>query len=207
MDQRSEEWFKARLGKVTASCAWKLLSDRKDTFNKFVYEKAAEIMTQSHKETPTTVDMQRGILLEEDVRLMLEMKYDQEVQEVGFIEHSKYAGCSPDGLVGKDGGIEIKAPLPHVHLKYITEDLAGIDMNYIYQIQFCLFCTKRKWWDFVSYNEDFPDNKFYILTMQPDQNIQEKIKERLTEFIERVETITGKPKKEENKQVDLEDLI
>jgi hypothetical protein len=73
------------------------------------------------------------------------------------VEHPTIAnaGCSPDGLVGGDGLIEIKCPNTATHLEIL---LTGkIDIEYIHQMQFQLSCTGRQWCDFVSYDRRLPD--------------------------------------------------
>ena len=65
------------------------------------------------------------------------------------------AGCTPDGLVGTDGMIEVKCPMPHNHLDNIL-NLAQLPI-YMGQIQFSLWITDRKWCDFVSYQPEAPE--------------------------------------------------
>jgi hypothetical protein len=78
------------------------------------------------------------------------------VTEVGFIDHPKIpmAGCSPDGLVGEDGMIEVKCPNTATHLDTLLN--GTIPDKYRKQMQFQMACADREWCDFVSFDPRLP---------------------------------------------------
>ncbi len=160
MEQRTAEWFQARLGKVTASNVYSVLSKTAKGFptskyedykTKLMTERLIEEISQSY----TTPAMQWGIEHEEDALREYEFIYDAEVTRCGFIPHPKIemAGASPDGLIGEDGLIEVKCPQSTTHLRFFIYD--EIKPEYIAQMQFQMACTGRKWCDFMSYNPNF----------------------------------------------------
>ncbi len=160
MEQRTAEWFQARLGKVTASNVYNVLSKTakglptskyEDYKTKLMTERLIEEISQSY----TTPAMQWGIAYEENALREYEFIYDAEVTRCGFIPHPKMkmAGASPDGLIGEDGLIEVKCPQSTTHLRFFMYD--EIKPEYIAQMQFQMACTGRKWCDFISYNPNF----------------------------------------------------
>jgi len=78
------------------------------------------------------------------------------VTEVGFCMHDILrCGVSPDGLIGDDGGIEIKCPKPSTHVKYLRN--GKLPSEYKAQVMGCLWITGREWWDFMSYHPQMPN--------------------------------------------------
>jgi predicted phage-related endonuclease len=94
---------------------------------------------------------------------------------VAFVQHPTIAdvGCSPDGLVGDDGLVEIKCPNTATHL----ETLLGqtVPGKYETQIQFQMACTGRQWCDFISYDPRMPEQMrmFVRRVYRDDQRIAE----------------------------------
>jgi len=159
--QRSPEWFAARLGCLTASCLGDAFAktksgyaaSRRNLAMRLVLER---ITGRSQESGYTNADMQRGIELEPDALSRYELEHDAIVNQVGFLRHNTLmTGCSPDGMVGADGLIEIKAPKPAIHLDYIR---GGLPEAYRLQMVHALWLTGRQWCDFVSYCPDFPES-------------------------------------------------
>ncbi len=157
MEQHSEEWFAARLGKVTAS----KLSDvmMKPTtagYRNYRAELIAERLSGVPKESFSNAAMQWGTDKEPDARSAYKFIHGQQVLEVGFIDHPTLAmtGASPDGLVGDDGLVEIKCPNTATHID--TLEGKAIDSKYIKQMHWQMLCTERKWCDFVSFDPRLP---------------------------------------------------
>ncbi len=180
MEQRSEAWFKARCGIVTASTVGKLITPRtikpasNDESRGLIQTLAAERVTGHVEETPTTRDMWRGIDSEPYARdLYAEHFADQPVTEVGFMVRNFGGfsiGYSPDGLVGDDGLIEIKAPRQKGHLNTI---LAGaVPLYYMAQVQAGLLVSGREWLDYVSYCGGMP---LFFTRIKPDPRWQDAI--------------------------------
>jgi len=182
MEQRSDEWFAARLGKITGTSFQPAATGRADTKKKLALEKAAEILTGVNANGPRQTEaMLRGIEIEPFARQAYEAERLVHVTEVGFIELSQYVGISPDGLIGDDGGLEIKCPLASTHVSYLT---AGGEAwkDYKWQIQGALLVTGRAWWDFVSYHPDFPaEMQLVIERVEPDLEMHETLSNGLAE--------------------------
>jgi len=115
---------------------------------------------------------ERGNELEPIARDIYEMETGNDVQEVGFVEYSEFAGCSPDGLVGEEGGIEIKSISNEKYAKVLLGE--DIKKDYDWQVQMNLLCTGRKWWDLVIYNPNFKDN-IKIYRIEPDEDKHQKL--------------------------------
>lgn len=164
-DQRSIEWARLHVGKITASEFKNLVTPemkpREGEMPKtYLSRKLAEVfrgepMCNLSPAFASSVQMEQGTLLEEEVIPWYSLKFNVPVKTVGFCETDDgLAGCSPDGLIGEDGGLEIKAPEPHTHCAYLLE--GGIPKEYRPQVEFSLFVTGRPWWRFVSYRRRFP---------------------------------------------------
>jgi dihydrofolate reductase len=120
---------------------------------------------------------------------MYEFMTDTKVIETGFIlDNSGEFGCSPDGLVGEDGGLEIKCPAPHNHVDWSRKKVCP--SKHYAQVQGCMWITGRKWWDFMSYH---PDMKPFIVRVERDEEFIEKLAKEVilavTEIISEVRNL------------------
>lgn len=153
----SIEWMVARLGLPTASQFDRILTPktRKPSAGRFKYraELLAEWLLGQPVDWGTSNVMERGTELEDEARRFYAMERDVDVETVGFLtrEDGKVGG-SPDGLVGLDGGLEIKCPMAVQHVCY----LLGEEFNHTGQVQGYMYLTGRPWWDILSYNPDLP---------------------------------------------------
>jgi len=173
MSQRSEEWKEARKGRMTASNAATIATNGKG-LESYAYEILAEKYSNNSEESFTSFDMKRGIELEEQARMTYELEHE-EVQQVGFVEMDEFAGCSPDGLVGEDGGMEIKCPNDVNFFRLMVNGESEIDKKYLWQVQMSLLITGRKWWDLVFYNINF-EKSLLVFRIYPDTIAQSKLK-------------------------------
>lgn len=181
-EQRSEEWYKVRIGKITGSDFHTLMGNG-ETKKKLLLKKIVERITgKVEGEELKNADIQRGVELEDTARTYYEMETGNTVKQVGFIELDEYTGCSPDGLIGEDGMIEIKCPRATTFLAHLLDD--SIEKQYYTQIQFNLMVSGRKWCDFVRYNENFD---LYIKRVNADKEYQEKIRKTLDECIKEID--------------------
>ena len=169
--QGTEEWHELRKGKMTASNAQAIASNGKG-LETYIYTLMAEKYS-NNREKYTNSDMERGNDLEASARMTYEIEREK-VEEVGFIEMDKYTGCSPDGLIGEDGGIEIKAPNDVIFFKLLLDGEKAIDPKYRWQCQMFLLVSGRKWIDFVAYNPNF-DKNMLVFRIEPDLASQEKL--------------------------------
>lgn len=167
-EQRSDEWFKARLGRLTSSRASDAFATLKSGKGEAASRRnlrvslALERLTgQPCEDRYSNKHMDRGVELEPEAVAVYEATKGVFVERVGFISHDELmAGYSPDGLVEPDGLIECKAPIPAVHLGYFRD---GIPSDYLTQIRHALWMTGRAWADFVSYCTAFPeDMQLYV---------------------------------------------
>lgn len=164
-EQLSDEWFAIRKGKMTASNAQAIGANGKG-LETYIYTLMAEKYS-NNKEYYTNKDMERGIELEEQARMTYEIE-NEKVEEVGFIELNEFTGCSPDGLVGEDGGLEIKCVNDVNFFKLLINGEKELDTKHIWQCQMCLYITKRKWWDLSIYNPNF-DRNLLVFRIEPDE--------------------------------------
>lgn len=173
VEQKSDEWFKIREGKLTGSNATPIGANGKGLIT-YCLNIAADVVRTGEKEYYINSDMERGNELESIAVSAYEFKTGSTVKHIGFITNDKYdnVGVSPDGLIGDDGGIEIKARNDTKHFSLIQGDTSEIPFN---QIQMCLLITERKWWDFVSFNTNF-DKPLFIKRILPDEKYFEKLK-------------------------------
>jgi putative phage-type endonuclease len=172
IEQGTEEWFNCRKLKMTSSKAQAIGNNGKG-LETYIYELVAEYYSSSEKEQYTNEHLERGNELEPIARSVYELETGRKVDEVGFIAVGEYSGCSPDGLIEKDGGLEIKCVDDKKYFKMLIDDTDIKD--YDWQIQMCLLITGRKWWDLVIYNPNFKKNMI-IKRILPDQVKQEKLK-------------------------------
>jgi len=171
IEQCSDEWFAMRKGKMTASHAQAIGSNGAG-LKTYIYEILAEEYSSGENEFYTNKDIERGNELEEPARLLYEFETDQKVKQVGLIEFNEFVSCSPDGLIGKDGGIEIKCLNDVNYLKGLLTQ--KIDSKHLWQIQMNLYITDRKWWDYVAYNPNFKQN-LVIIRVEPEKEMWEKL--------------------------------
>jgi len=182
--QRSAEWFKLRLGKVTGSNAHKLTTKAK--FETYYCELLAETITRSIKEGHLTDAMQWGIDNEPFAAEWYMEHTQQDVEVCGFIEHETLlAGCSPDLLVGDVGMAQIKCPDSKNHLNYRFN---GPDKEIIYQMQWEMFIAQREWNDFVSYDPRFKGGLVgHVQRIYRDEIMIEKLVDAAKEMQSRIE--------------------
>ncbi len=171
--QGSPEWFEIRVGKVTASHAQAIGNNGKGLEN-YILEVVAEMFSSSERERYSNEHTERGSELEPIARAMYELQNDVEVEEIGFAEYNDFVGCSPDGLVGKDGMIEIKCPDDKTYFNLLINE--KIDSAYIWQCQMNMLILERKWCDLVFYNPNF-EKSMKIFRLEPDKEMFSKLKE------------------------------
>jgi len=175
MDQRSEEWFKERLGKVTASRICDVMSKTKNGYGSsrqnYIAQLVCERLTGNVTDSYINAAMQRGIDLEDAARLTYEMSSGLSVRQVGIVNHPTIEWCaaSPDGLVDDDGLVEIKCPNTWTHIEFLRSGKP--ENKYILQMQWQMACTDRKWCDFVSFDDRLP-SKHEIKIIRIERDIE-----------------------------------
>ena len=191
MEQCSPEWFELRAGRPTASEFDKIVTSTGKTSTQrqaYLYRLAGEMVLGTTEQTHETPWMARGKELEAEARAVYQMENETEVDQVGFCLHdSEKFGCSPDGLIGDDGGLEIKCPSLAVFVEYTIG--GRVPSKYVMQVQGSLLVTGRKWWDFFAY---YPGMKPFIFRAEPIIRIQRILNDELDLFCEDLETVTKK---------------
>lgn len=180
--QGSDEWLELRLGKVTGSKFSTVMSKGRGnavskTRQSYMYELAAERLTNEQTQTFSNEWMERGSRLENEARTLYEFTKDIDVEQVTFVEVNENCGVSPDGLIGVCSGLEIKCPKPSTHIEYLkTGKLPSI---YVAQVQGCMWATSSSTWDFMSY---CPGIKPLILTIQRDNEYIKTLESEIEKF-------------------------
>lgn len=195
--QRTEEWFAARVGKVTASRIADVTAKTKTGWGagrkNYMAELVAERLTGNRNEGFTNAAMQWGTDTEPDAVAAYEFYQCVTVEPVGFVDHPniEMTGASPDGLVGDDGLIEIKCPNTATHLDTI---LTGkIDGKYIKQMQWQMACTGRKWCDFASYDPRLPEHlRLWTNRVTRDDAMIADLEAMVRDFLTELETLIDK---------------
>jgi hypothetical protein len=158
--QGTVEWARARAGVITASCFDRMLTPAKLEISKsmrpYLCQLAGEAVLGAPAETYQSAAMDRGQELEGEAREYYALVRGEEVEEAGlcYLDEARRVGCSPDGLVGEDGGLELKCPGVPKHIEYLLTGCCPPE--YVHQVQGCLYVTGRPWWDFMSYYPGLP---------------------------------------------------
>lgn len=184
LEQGHKDWFKQRMGKVTASEFGNLVKASDFTMRTgempkhYLCEKLAEVWRGKPLIHTGSWATEQGQVREELAVPWYQFTFETKIRYVGFIETDDgISGCSPDGLIGDDCGIEIKCPEPATHVKYL---LAGkVPIDYLPQVHFSMFVTGFPRWIFFSFNQGFPP---LIVTVERDEEIQQKITAAITKF-------------------------
>lgn len=176
--QNSEEWHALRLGKATGSMFGCFMANEGKAFGDpakdYALRIALEIANGKKAEFSFTNEhMERGHEQEPIARMLYEDMFFVDVTNGGFFDCGSY-GDSPDGLVGGDGGVEIKSVIAKTH--YATLRRGSFDPSYRWQMVGHLDCTGRDWFDFVSYCADFPKDKQLIVHRIHRKDCEDEIK-------------------------------
>lgn len=195
-EQGSKDWLDIRLGKITASRFKDVLTSPKakkdadklsDTAYSYMLELIAEELTGKQKELYGAA-LEWGSEQEKHAREAYEFYSENKVDEVGFIEHEcGIVGVSPDGLIGEDGGVEIKCPYDTKnHLRTVLS--CEVPKEHIPQIQGCMWVSKRKWWDFISYDPRIEDQNIalFVKRVYRDEEYIQNMEEKVLKFAEKL---------------------
>lgn len=160
MQQGTDEWFAARVGKVTASrvadVIAKIKSGESASRANYRAELVAERLTGKSADGFTSSSMKWGTDCEPLARAAYEAESGLLVMETGLVDHPTISmtGASPDGLIGADGVLEIKCPETKAHIETLLTNEAPA--KYIPQMMWQMACTGRAWADFVSFDPRMP---------------------------------------------------
>tara|TARA_R110000787_G_C13388850_1_gene442479 strand:+ start:900 stop:1523 length:624 start_codon:yes stop_codon:yes gene_type:complete len=158
-EQGSDEWLEIRKGVATASNFSRLLTPKTEkpssSINKYAKELALELTYEELKVNSfKSAAMEDGNLREGLARQAYQEAKVLKVNEVGFmISDCGNFGYSPDGVVGKDGLIEVKCLEAEAHSEILLSSPLQMPVIYKCQIQGGLWISGRKWCDFVAYGK------------------------------------------------------
>ena len=190
-DQRTDEWYDARLGRATASrfkdVMTTIRTGESAAVKNYRSELVAERLTHKQADNFTSKEMQRGIDSEDLARLEYQLVTGNLVTECGFFKHKDLeAGASPDGLIGTDGVLEIKCPNTATHVETLIK--RELPKQYFWQVQGQMWITERKWCDFVSFDDRLPENaQFICIRVERDEEAIKKLSETVKAFLESVD--------------------
>ena len=192
MNQRTDEWFQARLGHVTASRVSDAIAG-KDTATRrnYMVQLIAERLTNQQQESFTNAAMQWGTETEPLARAAYQAEHDL-VEEVGFIKHPsiEWFGASPDGVVG-EGLIEIKCPNTTTHLDWILGKKSPA--KHQPQMMAQLAVTGKKWCDFVSFDPRLPEHlRLFVVRFQPTQEAITDLENKVRDFLNETQLAISK---------------
>jgi hypothetical protein len=161
IQQNTEEWLQMRCGRLTSSNLGKVMANYGKPFGDPAKKYAVQIAIEQITGVPessnfTNEHMERGHVQEPLARMAYEEEMFCTVKNGGFFG-SEFIGCSLDGLVGNDGGIEIKSVIPSVH--YSNVKRANVDPAYKWQCIGNMKFPRLDWLDFISYCDAYPTEK------------------------------------------------
>lgn len=196
-EQYSDDWWRIRRGVPTASQFDRIISPVKmspsTSQEPYIDELLCEMIDQAYSSEPDNAyvspAMANGTAMEPAARSWYAFDRDADVREVGFcLDESGRFGCSPDGMIGEDGCLEIKVPSMKTHIRYLRE---GVLPNaYKPQVHGTLLVTGRPWVDFVSYSvsDELPS---LIVRVVPD-GFTVALKAELNRFLDKLDQAMSK---------------
>lgn len=195
-EQLSSEWWELRRGLPTASSFDRILTPAKGLPSAAQDDYIAELVAERSEFTPPFLareggflsdEMAEGVRREPEARSWYALQTDGDVRLAGFVLSACGRwGCSPDALVGEDGGLELKNPAPKTHVKYLMR--GKLPDEYRCQVHGCLIVTGRRWWDFCSYAPGFAP---LLVRVVPDE-FTDKLRAELERFSEKYRAAVGR---------------
>jgi putative phage-type endonuclease len=187
MEQRTEEWFAARCGKVTASRVADIIAKTKTGYStsrdNYLAQLVCERLTGKPAESYSNLAMIHGTETEPFARAAYEGRMDILVTEVGFIDHPwiVMSGASPDGLAN-EGMVEIKCPNTATHIDTLLSRI--VPAKYITQMMWQMACADRPWCDFVSFDPRLPEkHQLFIKRINYDPEMVNLLENSVIQFL------------------------
>jgi putative phage-type endonuclease len=192
MEQRTEEWFEARLGCVTASRTADVMAKTKSGYSasraNYMAELICERLTGKRQAGFSSAAMQWGTETEPQARMAYEIMTNATVIETGFVLHPTIPGfgASPDGLIDDNGLIEIKCPNTATHIETLLSE--SVPSKYITQMHVQMLCAGRDWCDFFSFDPRLPvELQMFIKRVEFDKELADQIVTEVQAFIAEME--------------------
>lgn len=197
MEQGTEAWHLARLGKLTASRMCDAIAKTKTGWGasraNLMATLICERLTGQPTDTFKSAAMMWGTETEPQARAHYSLTLGADVAETGFHDHPSIpmSGASPDGLIGSMGLLEVKCPNTSTHLDTL---LAGKSPGqYFTQMQWQMASTGRAWCDFVSFDPRLPEHlRLFVERVPRDETYIRELEAMAVEFLAELEDRLGK---------------
>jgi putative phage-type endonuclease len=197
VEQGSDEWRLARLGKVGASMVADATARTKTGWGasrtNLAARLVAERLTGSLTDGFTNDAMRWGTEKEPEARDFYAFVHGVKVQQVGLVlhPHIDMTLASPDGLIGDHGLVEIKCPNTATHIDTLLS--GDVDARYMKQMQWQLACTGRQWVDWVSYDPRMPaEMQLFVKRVPRDPAMIAELEKQVSEFLAEVSATVDK---------------
>jgi len=195
VEQGTDEWKKVRLGYVSASNLDAVMAKGKGgaesvTREKYKTRLAIERLTGEIGESYSNPSMEWGVETEEKAAMAYEVSCETLLDKTGFWKHSSipWVGCSPDRIATPNGGVEIKCPDSHTHVKYWRNKI--VPTEYVKQVQGQIWVMDWEWCDFVSYDPRMPEkSRLLIVKTYRDEQLIKLMEQEVKQFLEEVEQL------------------
>ncbi len=191
-EQGADIWLDIKRGTVSASHFSEVLSKstgRKTYMMKLVAERLTGLTQNGYSNTI----MERGIEVEPQARVYYEELNECKVVQVGFIiRDDNETGCSPDGLVGDDGLVEIKCPNTTTHIDTILK--GKMQASYVPQVQGQMWVAERKWCDYISFDPRLEQHPFFCTRIFRDDSYIMVLEAAVNQFVKEMKEIIAKVK-------------
>ena len=192
-EQGSPDWYRHRMKIPTASEFATVMAKGKGgneskTRAKYLRQLAGEILTDEPMENYTNAYMERGKLLEPEIRNLYCMMANCDVRQIGFLRNGR-VGASPDGLIGNDGMLEIKSEAPHLLIETILAD--KIPPEHYAQLQGNLLVAGREWIDIAIGYKKMP---LVIKRTGRDEAYLKTLNDEIDRFLDELDAVVRKVK-------------
>lgn len=182
--QGSPEWYWERLGRPTASQFSRILTAKTRKLaagsETYMHELLSEWLTGVPFNSDLGGFVERGTMLEPEAVAWYEWEKGCTTRQVGFcLRDDRLVGCSPDRLIGDDGGLEIKCPGAKGHVA----NMLNMTEDHCAQVQGCMWITGRAWWDLVSFHPEIPS---VCVRIERDAEYIAALGTAMTEFLARL---------------------
>ena len=199
MEQRTDDWFAARLGKVTASRVADVIAKTKTGYGagraNYMADLVVERLTGQKASSFSNAAMEWGTEQEPNAKAAYAAKTGILVEDVGFIDHPTVAmsGASPDGFA-EEGLVEIKCPNTATHLEYIFDGKPP--QKYVTQMQWQMACAGKPWCDFVSYDPRLPERlQLLVVRVLRDDDYIKMLEQEVNTFLQELDDKLNKLEK------------
>jgi hypothetical protein len=181
----TDEWYKARAGRVTGSQAFRFLGGSAAQ-KTYLYELIEEVAI-GYSRNFQSFEMEYGLKME-PVAISLYQLLHSNVEPSYFVIQGRYKGCTPDGFIHDDGIIEVKCPTRVAnHIKYIEE---GPDKKHYQQMMFNMYICEKSYCDFISYCDKVsPEKRLHVQRIEYDVEFIEDMTEKLDAFVNKLNTM------------------